>query len=430
MGGHFVQGHVDTVAEIVSTTQDGNAITFRLKPRDKAVLRYIVEKGYVTLDGASLTVTAVHDDEAWWEVMLIAYTQEKVVMGSKKKGEDVNVEVDMVGKYVEKSVAAYFEGNSGSGGAMLEKMVQRLVDERLKGNAKNCLPSPDMTTGADATTASTEGATPSPAQGSPSLVELFQYPAEAVCEFGDIILVCNDEFHPQLEISASSCNLSSTSKVFKALLSKRFAEGRAVHAGEINEIHVVEEPQLFLSMCSMLHHVPLGQRDIMKSVSASSMGLVNMALLLDKHVIDCLNVTAAAYLMDQPEVFVESTRKLLRMYEAEFHAQRTHIFSEIANTVTSIVHRFTAAAHQIRKPNLVIDLLNNLSNLSLWPLNAHVTSLEKALNGLCNLRIPVLVAPKIIPTTWPSQLRSGTRQQVPEDGAVVGVDGERLCRHG
>nr|OQO18357.1 hypothetical protein B0A51_15654 [Rachicladosporium sp. CCFEE 5018] len=136
MGGHFVQGHVDTIAEIVSTTQDGNAITFRLKPRDKAVLRYIVEKGYVTLDGASLTVTAVHDDEAWWEVMLIAYTQEKVVMGSKKKGEDVNVEVDMVGKYVEKSVAAYFEGSSGSGGAMLEKMVQRLVDERLRGSSK------------------------------------------------------------------------------------------------------------------------------------------------------------------------------------------------------------------------------------------------------------------------------------------------------
>ncbi|EMC92603.1 hypothetical protein BAUCODRAFT_95723 [Baudoinia panamericana UAMH 10762] len=133
MGGHFVQGHVDTIATIAETREDGNAITFRLQPREKAVLRYIVEKGYVTLDGASLTVTAVNDDEeGWWEVMLIAYTQEKVVMGKKRKGEDVNVEVDMVGKYVEKSVAAYFEGSQGSGGAMLEKMVQRLVDERLQ----------------------------------------------------------------------------------------------------------------------------------------------------------------------------------------------------------------------------------------------------------------------------------------------------------
>ncbi|GAB1741136.1 hypothetical protein NU219Hw_g6382t1 [Hortaea werneckii] len=136
MGGHFVQGHVDTIAVIAETRQDGNAITFRLQPRDKSVLRYIVEKGYVTLDGASLTVTAVDDDQGWWEIMMIAYTQEKVVMGNKKKGDDVNVEVDMVGKYVEKSVAAYFEGDSSSGGAMLEKMVGRLVEEKLKSAGK------------------------------------------------------------------------------------------------------------------------------------------------------------------------------------------------------------------------------------------------------------------------------------------------------
>jgi riboflavin synthase len=90
-----------------------------------------VEKGYVTLDGASLTVIAVNDDEGWWEIMMIAYTQEKVVMGNKRKGDDVNIEVDQIGKYVEKSVAAYFEGDNTSGGAMLEKMVQRLVDERM-----------------------------------------------------------------------------------------------------------------------------------------------------------------------------------------------------------------------------------------------------------------------------------------------------------
>lgn len=132
MGGHFVQGHVDTIATILETRPDGNAITFRLQPRDKSVMRYIVKKGFVTLDGASLTITNVDDEEGWWEVMLIAYTQEKVVMGKKKQGEDVNVEVDMVGKYVEKSVTAYFEGSAWDGGSMMEKMVQRMVDERLK----------------------------------------------------------------------------------------------------------------------------------------------------------------------------------------------------------------------------------------------------------------------------------------------------------
>lgn len=144
MGGHFVQGHVDTVASIVSITPDGNALTFRLQPRDKDVLRYIVEKGYVTLDGASLTITKVvdagRDDERWWEVMLIAYTQEKVVMGKKGVGEDVNVEVDMVGKYVEKSVSAYFEGTGEGEAAYLDKIIGRIVDEKME-KARSVLPS-------------------------------------------------------------------------------------------------------------------------------------------------------------------------------------------------------------------------------------------------------------------------------------------------
>lgn len=133
MGGHFVQGHVDTVAQILSVTPDGNSLVFRLQPRDRDILRYVVEKGYVTLDGASLTVTKVVDGEdGYWEVMLIAYTQEKVVTAGKKAGELVNVEIDIVGKYVEKSVAGYFAGTAGGDFAMLEKMVSRLVDEKLK----------------------------------------------------------------------------------------------------------------------------------------------------------------------------------------------------------------------------------------------------------------------------------------------------------
>lgn len=133
MGGHFVQGHVDTVAKILSVTPDGNSLVFRLQPRDKDVLRYVVEKGYVTLDGASLTVTKVVDGEdGYWEVMLIAYTQEKVVTAGKKAGEYVNVEIDIVGKYVEKSVQGYFAGTAGGDFAVLEKMVARIVEEKLK----------------------------------------------------------------------------------------------------------------------------------------------------------------------------------------------------------------------------------------------------------------------------------------------------------
>ncbi|KAK4673211.1 Riboflavin synthase alpha chain [Podospora pseudopauciseta] len=129
MGGHFVQGHVDTTATILSKIPDGNAITFRLAPKNKDVLRYVVYKGFIALDGASLTVTKVNDEEGWWEVMLIAYTQEKIVTAAKGVGETVNVEVDMTAKYVEKSIQGYLAGmmEDGQGFPWLQKMVEKIV---------------------------------------------------------------------------------------------------------------------------------------------------------------------------------------------------------------------------------------------------------------------------------------------------------------
>ncbi|KDB22720.1 riboflavin synthase, alpha subunit, partial [Trichophyton interdigitale MR816] len=124
MGGHFVQGHVDTTAELLSVTPDGNSLVLRMQPKDRSLLRYVVEKGFIALDGASLTITKVKDGEdGWWEVMLIAYTQEKVVTSKKKPGDSINVEIDLVGKYVEKTVQGYFEGQTNGDSAALEKMV-------------------------------------------------------------------------------------------------------------------------------------------------------------------------------------------------------------------------------------------------------------------------------------------------------------------
>ncbi len=160
MGGHFVQGHVDTIASILSVTPDGNALTFRLQPRDSHVLRYVVEKGYITLDGASLTVTRVQDgSDGWWEVMLIAYTQERVVMATKRPGDDVNVEVDMLGKYVvDKSVQPYLRqpeserstSATGSKSTQRTALVQRNTKETkvqvalsLDGGALDLLPDDD-----------------------------------------------------------------------------------------------------------------------------------------------------------------------------------------------------------------------------------------------------------------------------------------------
>ncbi|KAK6954363.1 hypothetical protein Daesc_004330 [Daldinia eschscholtzii] len=136
MGGHFVQGHVDTTAEIVSVAPDGNALTVRLAPRSLDALRYVVHKGYVALDGTSLTVTRVDDAEGWFEIMLIAYTQEKVVLARKKPGDSVNLEVDVLAKYAEKSMAGYL----GAQGEllvkpMLEEMVQNLVAQAMGGHS-------------------------------------------------------------------------------------------------------------------------------------------------------------------------------------------------------------------------------------------------------------------------------------------------------
>ncbi|KAK8089609.1 hypothetical protein PG997_004570 [Apiospora hydei] len=143
MGGHFVQGHVDTTAAIESVTPDGNALTFRFRPEAQDMLRYIVFKGYVTIDGTSLTVTKVDDAAGWFEVMLIAYTQEKVVVAGKKPGDTVNIEVDVLAKYAEKSMQGYMSakvGGAGVGGepgsepalkSIVEKMVQNVVAQAM-----------------------------------------------------------------------------------------------------------------------------------------------------------------------------------------------------------------------------------------------------------------------------------------------------------
>lgn len=107
MGGHFVQGHVDCTAEIIDKRPDGNAVTFRFRPAKSEFLKYIVYKGFIAIDGTSLTVTAVNDEEGWWEVMLIAYTQERVVVANKEIGDSINLEVDILAKYAERSMAAF-----------------------------------------------------------------------------------------------------------------------------------------------------------------------------------------------------------------------------------------------------------------------------------------------------------------------------------
>lgn len=102
-GGHVVQGHVDTTGEIVTITKDKEALVFEIRlPQD--MMKYIVEKGYITVDGASLTVCNV--TKTTFTFMMIEFTQAHVVTAFKKVGDIVNIEVDITGKYIEKMMAA------------------------------------------------------------------------------------------------------------------------------------------------------------------------------------------------------------------------------------------------------------------------------------------------------------------------------------
>lgn len=101
MGGHIVQGHVDGVAEVVSRTpsEHWEVVRFTLP---KQLERYVVEKGSIAVNGTSLTVSAV--GKGYFEVSLIPTTLRETTAGALAPGDPVNLEVDIVAKYVEKMV--------------------------------------------------------------------------------------------------------------------------------------------------------------------------------------------------------------------------------------------------------------------------------------------------------------------------------------
>lgn len=103
LGGHFVQGHVDGTAQIISVRQEANAMWFRFKA-DASIMCYIVAKGFVCLDGTSLTVVEANQDN--FTITLVPFSQTHTILARKKVGEKVNVEVDILGKYVEKLITS------------------------------------------------------------------------------------------------------------------------------------------------------------------------------------------------------------------------------------------------------------------------------------------------------------------------------------
>lgn len=106
LGGHLVSGHVDGVGEVASTGRRGDSwdVVIATPP---ALLRYIIEKGAIAIDGISLTVNQVDLGTARFSVSLVPHTQGRVTLTQKAVGRRVNLEVDLIGKYVERLILPY-----------------------------------------------------------------------------------------------------------------------------------------------------------------------------------------------------------------------------------------------------------------------------------------------------------------------------------
>src|SRR6266436_6346547 len=100
VGGHLVQGHVDGMGVVAGLTRDGETARLKLRCRDEGLATLLIPQGSVAVDGVSLTVAALEGPA--FEIMLIPHTLGQTTLGGRKAGERVNLEMDMIGKYVQR----------------------------------------------------------------------------------------------------------------------------------------------------------------------------------------------------------------------------------------------------------------------------------------------------------------------------------------
>jgi len=121
LGGHLVSGHVDGLGEIVERRDDARSVRFRVRAPDE-LARYIAHKGSITVDGTSLTVNAV--DGAVFELNIVPHTLEQTIMDEYAPGRRVNLEVDLVARYLERLLLGDRAAEPGSGGIDLETLAR------------------------------------------------------------------------------------------------------------------------------------------------------------------------------------------------------------------------------------------------------------------------------------------------------------------
>lgn len=121
LGGHLVTGDVDCEGRIVSITPEGIAKIYEIE-MERKYMKYMVEKGRVTLDGASLTVMRLGENS--FGVSLIPHTQEMITLGRKKVGDYINIETDLIGKYIERLMKFQDDTKDNSRGITMEFLLK------------------------------------------------------------------------------------------------------------------------------------------------------------------------------------------------------------------------------------------------------------------------------------------------------------------
>lgn len=117
-GGHIVSGHIDGTGKLKEKVKDGNAYWLEIEA-DKDILKYVVFKGSITLDGTSLTIAYVDDNS--FKVSIIPLTGEETTLLQKNIGDKINIECDLVGKYIEKMLKGLFDDDASD---MNKKQLQ------------------------------------------------------------------------------------------------------------------------------------------------------------------------------------------------------------------------------------------------------------------------------------------------------------------
>ena len=119
--GHFVQGHVDCTGSIVDKWKENDSLWIKVK-LPELFMRYIVPKGFICIDGTSLTICDVDTNTNCFTFMLIAHTQQHVIIPNKDIGEEVNIEVDVLAKMVDQSLVSFNDQNA----SLIKSLISRI----------------------------------------------------------------------------------------------------------------------------------------------------------------------------------------------------------------------------------------------------------------------------------------------------------------